>query len=70
MESLLTLIDAWHPLAAQAEDNPNDFDAGKAADAARHALELRLATLEGLAIGLTMLSPDTGRMFQRHITGK
>lgn len=52
MDPLIDLIDRWHPLAAQAEDNPNDADAQIAADTARRELELRLVTLESFLTGL------------------
>lgn len=52
MESLLTLIEKWHAVAAHAEDNPNDFDANKAANEARYALDLRMTQLTGFLEGL------------------
>ena len=53
MESLQTLIQDWHAAAALAENDPNDFDANRAAYDARYALDLRMTQLTGFLEGLT-----------------
>jgi hypothetical protein len=53
MESLLVLIERWH--AYERDGDPE-------ATEARHALELRLATLSGYVLGMSHYSPAAERL--------
>jgi hypothetical protein len=64
MDPLIKLIERYAERYRRAAEQPNDIDLQAAATDARHALELRIATLSGFAAGLEHSVPTAGRIVQ------
>jgi len=64
MDPLIKLIERYAERYRRAAEQPNDIDLQAAATDARHVLELRIASLSGLAAGLAYHTPAAKNLAQ------